>query len=456
MRTGRGVLLVLALVVSVLSGCTGAPADSRLNGQWHGTIAVPGAPLMITLEFTGDDRGIIDIPAQEIRRQELTDVVAEPGAVRFTVPELDAGFTGRLNEAADTVIGDFTRSGRTYPLSLTRQPVAAPARPQEPEPPYPYPSEDVTYRSGDITVAGTLTRPAGPGPYPAVVLAGGSGPQDRNEQIAGHKPFLVLADTLTRAGYAVLRTDDRGVGGTGGNLDQTDYPALADDLAAGLAYLRDRPDIDRDRVGLLGHSEGGYLAPLVAARPENRVAFVILLAAPAVPGTEILDRQARDVFTQQGATPEQIDTHLAFLADWTAALRAGQLTKGARLSETYNRTLPEELRVSSAAINNQNTPYMAALVSYDPASALGALRMPVLACYGSKDVQVPADQNVAPMGELLAADPDATVRVLAGLNHLMQPADTGRPAEYRSIETTLAPELLDTVTGWLDQRFGAR
>ncbi|WP_039825961.1 alpha/beta hydrolase family protein [Nocardia testacea] len=457
MRHGRGVLLVavLSMLVPVLAGCPGGAVDDRVRGQWHGAIEVPGAPVVVAVDFTGRTSGRIDIPAERIAGRALAEVVAEPGRVEFGVPDVpgDARFAGRLDESADAIVGDFRQSGHSFGLRLNRRPVGAPARPQQPAPPYPYISEEVSYPSGGITVAGTLTRPAATtGPLPAVVLIGGSGPQDRNEEIAGHRPFLLLADTLTRAGYAVLRTDDRGVGGTGGNLNQANYPDLAGDIEAGLRFLRARPEIDADRIGLLGHSEGGYLAPLVAARPENGIAFTILMAAPAVPGTEIILAQGRRTFLEAGATPDRLDAHLAFLRDWTAALRAGRLTKAARLSETYNRTLPTELRTASEALTGENTPYMAALVSYDPAPALSALRIPVLAFFGSRDVQVPPAQNEQPMRELLGAAPDATVTVLDGLNHLMQPAVSGLPGEYETIETTIDPVALDTVTGWLGAR----
>ncbi|WP_327150321.1 alpha/beta hydrolase family protein [Nocardia sp. NBC_01329] len=457
MRHGRGVLLVavLSVLVPVVFGCAGGAADDRVRGQWHGSIEVPGAPLVVAVNFTGRRSGVIDIPAEQVAGRVLDDVVAEPERVEFGVPEVpgDARFAGRLDESADAIVGDFRQSGRSFGLRLNRRPVGPPARPQLPVPPYPYLSEDVSYPSGTVTVAGTLTRPADvPGPLPTVVLIGGSGPHDRNEEIAGHQPFSLLADTLTRAGYAVLRTDDRGVGGTGGNLNQASYADLAGDIEAGLRFLRERPEIDPDRIGLLGHSEGGYLAPLVAARPENGVAFTILMAGPAVPGTDIILEQGRRTFAGAGASPEQLDRHLGFLRDWTAALRAGQLTKAARLSETYNRTLPKDLRATSEEITGQNTPYMAALVSYDPAPALSALRMPVLALFGSKDVQVPPAQNEQPMRDLLGADPEATVTVLEGLNHLMQPAGSGLPAEYESIETTIDPVALDAITGWLGDR----
>ncbi|WP_328397792.1 alpha/beta hydrolase family protein [Nocardia sp. NBC_00416] len=457
MHHGRGVLLVavLSTVVASVIGCADGAVDDTVRGQWHGAIEVPGAPVVVAVDFTGHRSGVIDIPAERVDRRALADVVAEPRRVEFGVPDVpgEARFAGRLDESAGAIVGDFRQSGHTFGLTLNREPVAPPARPQQPVPPYPYVSEDVSYPSGNITVAGTLTLPAdATGPVPTVVLVSGSGPQDRNEEIAGHQPFLLLADTLTRAGYAVLRTDDRGVGGTGGNLNQADYTDLAGDIEAGLRYLRDRPELDPDRIGLLGHSEGGYLAPLVAARPENGIAFTIMMAGPAVSGTGIILEQGRRSFTEAGATPGQLDAHRVFLTNWTAALRAGQLTKGARLSETYNRTLPPDLRGPSEALTGQNTPYMAALVSYDPAPALAALRGPVFAFYGSKDVQVPAAQNAQPMRDLLAADMDATVTVFDGLNHLMQPAGTGLTTEYESIETTIDAVVLDAVTGWLGAR----
>ncbi|QLY33660.1 alpha/beta hydrolase family protein [Nocardia huaxiensis] len=343
----------------------------------------------------------------------------------------------------------------TSPPAATQSenPKQWPPRPQEPKPPWPYTSEEVSFHNGDLTIAGTLTRPDSGGKHPAVLLVTGSGPQDRNEEILGHKPFLLLADTLTRAGYAVLRTDDRGVGGTGGTLAHSSYQELSSDIGAGLAYLRGRPEIDGDRIGLLGHSEGGYLAPLYASRADSGVAFTILLAGPAVPGSEVLLEQTQLILAAEGATPEEVSDEIGFLSGLTNMLRIGDLEGARSYAQGHNESLPVEQRAPAETIDDMASPYMAGLVNYDPAPALSALRVPVLAIYGGKDLQVPAEQSEGPMRTLLAAGPDADVHVFDGLNHLLQPADKGVPSEYAFIDTTIDPVVLDYVTAWLTQRF---
>ncbi|MGX1807812.1 alpha/beta hydrolase family protein [Nocardia sp. NPDC055321] len=332
-------------------------------------------------------------------------------------------------------------------------PGTTPARSQEPKPPWPYRSEEVTYRSDAITVAGTLTLPRDGGPHPAVLLITGSGPQNRDEELLGHKPFLVIADALTRAGYAVLRVDDRGVGGTGGDLNESGYPDLADDVVAGLTYLRTRADIDGARLGLLGHSEGGYLAPLVAARPDSGVAFTITLAGPAVPGADVVLEQTRLIMAAEGAPPERIDAEIATLTTLNDLLRSGDLDAARRYARERNDALPADQRATPQDIDAQLSPYFAALVAYDPAPALAALRTPVLALFGGRDLQVPPAQSEPPMRALLTANPDATVHTFPGLNHLMQPTETGLPSEYATTETTVDPRVLTYLTEWLATRF---
>ncbi len=330
------------------------------------------------------------------------------------------------------------------------------ARPQDPKPPYPYRSEDVTYRNGDITIAGTLTEPEGSGPFPAMLMITGSGPQDRDEDLMGHRPFQLLADTFTRAGYAVLRTDDRGVGGTGGVLDDATYADLAADAAAGVGFLRGRPEIDPAKVGLFGHSEGGYLAPLVAARPGSNIAFAVLMAGPSVVGADVLIEQNKAIMAAAGSPQNEIDDQVRYLTEWSALLRAGDAEGAKAYATQHNDSLPEGERAPQSAVDSFNTPYMASFITYDPKPALEAMRVPVLAFFGGTDQQVLAGQNEQPMRDNLAADPDATVHTFPGLNHLMQPSATGKPSEYSAIETTVDPAVLTYVTDWLTQHIPPR
>lgn len=457
----RSLLVVISIVaVLVASGCSRdeSPAPPTLLGDWHGNIEISGRALAVGVNFAEDGKATIDIPEQGLASAALTGVNSDPEQVTFAIPDIPGGpaFNGHYDRESDTIRGDFTQGGESWPLNLSRGEVTGLSRPQEPKPPYPYKSENVSYPSGDISIAGTLTLPEGSGPFPTVVLITGSGPQDRDETLLGHKPFLLLADVLTRAGYAVLRTDDRGVGGTGGKLEQADYPTLADDVQAGLAFLRTRSDIDAKRIGLLGHSEGGYLAPLMAARPDSGVAFAILIAGPTVIGSEVLLEQNRLIMAAEGATPEQITAQIDFLTGLTAIVRTGDLQAAREYAIKHNNSLPAEERAPEVAIDELTTPYMASLLNYDPAPALSALRIPVLAVFGSKDLQVPAAQNEGPARTLLSADPDATVHTFDGLNHLMQPADKGSPDEYIGIETTMDPAVLDYITAWLTQRFPPR
>ncbi|WP_431958083.1 alpha/beta hydrolase family protein [Nocardia lijiangensis] len=459
MRTGRVLAVILVVVAALVASCTEeSNPPEPTTGDWHGAIEIPGQPLDIGVTFAGDGTATIDIPLQGVQDEPLKDVKSDRGGVAFAIPNIpgDPAFKGSYDAGSDRITGDFTQFGQPFPLTLERGAVAQLARPQEPKPPFPYRSEDVSYPSGDITIAGTLTEPEGAGPFPAVLLVTGSGPQDRNEELMGHKPFLLLADTLTRAGYAVLRTDDRGVGGTGGKLDVANYTDLSDDVAAGVRFLRARPDIDPARVGLLGHSEGGYLAPMVAARPDSGVAFVILMAGPTVPGGEVLIEQTRALLAANGASPEEIDKQVRDTTEMVALLKAGDLAGAKDLAKRNNAELPEDQRLPDDQVGAEITPYFAALVAHDPAPALSALRIPVLAFFGDKDLQVLATQNEPPARTLLAGDPDATVHVFPGLNHLMQPTQTGLPSEYTAIETTIDPQVLTYVTDWLTQRFPAK
>lgn len=459
MRPGRVIVTVLFVVAAMVAGCSGSsdePSGPSVLGPWHGDLAAGGQAVSIGVSFAADGSATIDIPVQGVRAAPLKDVRTEPDRVEFTMPDVpgDPKFHGKLE--GEQLTGEWVQSGQSAPLVFTRGPVAGTSRPQDPAPPYPYRSEDVTYPSGDVTLAGTLTEPEGAGPFPAMLLITGSGPQNRDEDLMGHRPFLLLADTFTRAGYAVLRVDDRGVGGSTGNLDQSTYDDLADDAAAGVAFLRARPEIDPAKVGLFGHSEGGYLAPLVAARPDSGVAFTVLMAGPSVVGGDVLIEQNKIIMAAEGAPQPDIDAQIDYLTRWTGLLRAGDTAGAKAYAEQHNQSQPEDKRAPQEAIDSFSTPYMTSFVTYDPKPALEALRIPVLAFFGDKDLQVPASQNEGPMRANLAGAPDPTVHTFPDVNHLMQPTRTGKPSEYATIETTIDPAVLTYVTDWLTQHIPVR
>jgi uncharacterized protein len=476
----RRLLAALPVLLLLLAGCASTPPPpppappapaapvtptvESTAGEWAGRIGVPDAPVEIGIRLTAEGgglRGDIDIPAQAIKDMPLSDVLLEGRELSFRLPEVggDAWFRGTFEADGKSIPGAFTQFGQSYPLVLRPGPVAG--RPQEPRPPFPYRAEDVTYPGQGVDLAGTLTLPQGPGPFTAVVLVTGSGQQNRDEELFGHKPFLLLADLLTRAGYAVLRVDDRGVGGSGGSLYEVGYDELTGDVVAGVEFLRGRPEIDKAKIGLFGHSEGGYLVPLAAQRTQ--VAFAVLMAGPAVPGEEVLVLQNQLLLESAGAPPEVVGQQVAYVRELVAQLRAEdyetasalatwQLEQQAAGLPPEQQPSPEQIQAQVAATVN---PYYRAWGVHDPGPALQALRVPVLAFFGGADLQVPAGQNEPAMRTQLAGNPDATVRTLPGLNHLMQPASTGGLDEYASIDTTIDPRALDLVRSWLTQRFPA-
>jgi uncharacterized protein len=438
------------------------PTVESTAGEWAGRIGIPGAPLDVGIRLTAEGgglRGEMDIPSQELEAVPLADVLLEGRNLSFRLQDVpgDARFRGTFEADGASIPGAFTQFEQAFPLVL--RPGPSSGRPQEPRAPFPYRAEDVAYPGQGVDVAGTLTLPEGPGPHPAVLLATGSGAQNRDEELFGHKPFLLLADTLTRAGYAVLRADDRGIGGTGGDLAASTFDELAGDLVGGVAYLRTRSEIDPSRVGLLGHSEGGYLVPLAAQRTD--IAFAVLMAGPAAHGEEVLVEQSRRIMEAAGAPPEVVEQQVTFLRDLTRLLRVEDYA-GARAISTQQlasqaAALPPEQQPSREEIEAQvaatvTTVYRSWVV-HDPAPSLQALDVPVLSFFGGSDLQVPSAQNEPVMRRLLAGNPDATVQTLPGLNHLMQPAVTGGLEEYASIGTTIDPKVLDLVKGWLVQRF---
>ena len=322
---------------------------------------------------------------------------------------------------------------------------ARPPRPQEPTPPYPYQEEQVTFvnAKAGITFAGTLTLPASPTASPAVVLITGSGAQDRDETIAGHKPFLVLADALTRRGIAVLRVDDRGVGGSGGTMATATSEDFVDDALAAVAYLRGRKDIDAKRIGLVGHSEGGLIAPIAATRSKD-IAFIVLMAGPGITGDQILFLQGAAIMRANGASEAAISRNREVKQRLFDVIRTEKDDAAAK--EKIKSIAPGQERVA--------TPWFRYFLSYDPVPVLQKVTCPVLAINGEKDLQVPYRENLDAIGKALRAggNTDVTTLSMPNLNHLFQTSQTGAPSEYAKIAETFAPAALDAISDWILKR----
>jgi pimeloyl-ACP methyl ester carboxylesterase len=337
-------------------------------------------------------------------------------------------------------------------------------RPQEPEPPFPYKEEEVTFRNmvENFYLAGTLTLPDGEGPFPAVVLITGSGAQDRDGTIFMHKPFKVIADYLTRNGIAVLRYDDRGVGKSQGSMNEATSLTLADDADAGVEYLINRPEIDTRKIGLAGHSEGGLIAPIVASR-NNNIAFIVSLAGPGVRGYEILLKQARDILEVSGTDEKEIEESLNINKHlYQLVIDEPDTRKFAKEAlDWYGRELdrqgtgPDERKDKMGAfaegIVTINNPWMRYFIATDPRQFWSRIKCPVLALNGEKDLQVNYEENLPAIKAALKEGGNRKVKTVAlpGLNHLFQHAETGAPGEYLNIEETFSPEVLTLMTSWI-------
>ena len=402
----------------------------------------------------------------------------EGDKLTFDIPAIRLSFTGTLNEAGDLAQGSWRQGGRELPLALERSETEYrnakiwENRPQRPRPPFPYDVEEVRFDNAadEITLAGTLTIPAGDRRHPAVVLISGSGPQDRDEFFMEHRPFLVLADYLTRNGIAVLRYDDRGTAQSTGRYAGATIEAFARDASAAVEFLKSHGRIDERRIGLAGHSEGGVVAPIVANARDD-VAFVVLMAGTAVDGRTVLLSQSEAMLRASNMAEEsEIELAQAISSAMIGTVMDG--TPGADLTdeimgavEAVIATIPEAQReTAGAAIRGQargeierlQSDWMRHFLSYDPAPALRELDVPVLAIIGTKDLQVIPDVNVPAMRAALARNENAMLIELNGLNHLFQTAETGSIAEYVEIDETINAAALNAVTEWITSRFACR
>jgi pimeloyl-ACP methyl ester carboxylesterase len=446
-----------AMPLTLLPGDQPAdPVIAGLDGDWSGALPTPaGGKLRLIVHIQTGRYGTsasLDSPDQLAKGIRIEGLSRDGQAVRFTAPAVGGTWSGQISADGQVLDGTWMQ-GASMKLAFTRGAVAGVhSRPQTPKLPFPYRTEEVRVESGPgVTLAGTLSLPPGKGPFPAVVLITGSGAQDRDETLLGHKPFAVIADTLTRRGVAVLRMDDRGFSQSTGDFAKAVTTDFAIDAEAQARFLRARPDIDPRRVGLIGHSEGGLVAPMVAQQ-DRKIAFVVLMAGPAVPMTQLMDAQrlalAAGLGQSEGAV---VKTNLAFAAALEAMAGAeDEADARSRAAAALHAAAPAMPASQVEATARQiSSPWFRQLMAYDPRPALRDLRVPVLAVTGSKDRQVPAPQNLPIMREVLKNDRDATIIELPGLNHLFQTAPTGAVGEYEDIDETIAPAALAAIGDWV-------
>ena len=453
---GRPFPLNLTRGVASSNKASNTAAASDIDGEWGGTLAGNLRLLVHVISTTGGLTAAIDSLDQGMKNLPATAVSRVGNTFTAEWKQIGGKFEATLPPALKTMEGAWSQGGATIPLVLSREPMPGKTeqrRPQNPIKPYPYREEAVMFenKTAGITLAGTFTIPPGSGPFPAVFLITGSGPQDRDEAILGHRPFLVLADYLARKGIAVLRADDRGVGKSGGVFATATTVDFAGDAEAAVAYLQTRPEADRANLGLIGHSEGGMIAPMVAAR-NSAVAFIVLMAGPGVNGEQILISQTKAIAEAAGASPAEAEKRAQLQASLLQIVKQTQ-NNPAELQHKLRIALagtPQEANVE-ALTKRMDSAWFRYFLPYDPATTLTKVKCPVLAINGSKDAQVPPKQNLPAIRKALMAggNNDFEVQELPGLNHLFQTARTGGTAEYAQIEETIAPAALEKMTSWI-------
>jgi uncharacterized protein len=461
---------ILAFLLILPVTMTGQnPGDKNfLSGSWLGKISAGAVDLRVifNISIVSKDSLVatLDSPDQGAKNIKLGAVTYAGEKLKISAPLLLAEYNGTVKN--DTVIeGTWKQSGNTMPLNLKKlRKTFSINRPQEPKPPFPYVAEEITFNNDkfNIKLAGTLTIPSGKGPFPAVVLITGSGAQNRNEEIMGHKPFLVIADYLSRNGIAVLRYDDRGVGKSQGNYVTSTSADLATDAEAAFIFLKNRTDINSKAIGLLGHSEGGLIAPIVAASNPG-IAFIVSLAGPGVTGQQIIIRQSEDIKRISGLKESSIREATAISKKQFSILRKEKDNNKAELKiiSLYRKELEKQKMAKEdidKAINQLKISFGASTYTWfryflmtDPATFWKKVKCPVLALNGEKDLQVSAAENLPAIEKALRSSGNESVTVirLPELNHLFQHCKTGLPSEYSAIEETFSPEVLKIISDWI-------
>lgn len=423
------------LLFVVLLACSSLSTQAQ-EGVWKGELDVQGNKLPLVFHFS-ESGCTMDSPSQGAKGIPAQKETLADGSVRVTIAAIGAIFDGK--KKGTVIEGSFSQMGLVMPLTLTAGAQQV-NRPQTPVPPFPYTEEEVSFTNDGFTFAGTLVLPEHYDKHtPVVVMVTGSGLQNRDEEIFDHKPFAVIADALARHGIASFRYDDRGYGVEGYRMDAFTTNDFKSDAQVALRLMRER----FGKVGVLGHSEGGTIALMMAE--EGLPDFVVTLAAMAVPGKETLMRQNRDLMGSMGLPPNVLEDCCKVVQHALEALAEGENVK-----DLSFEGIPSELKPAfESSIRQCDTPYFRYLLNLDVSKSLGKVKCPVLALNGTKDIQVDCVSNIQ-MLESGLTNSQHQIKTFEGLNHLFQHCTTGSVLEYQQIEETIAPEVLQTIIGWLE------
>ena len=431
-----------------------------ITGQWHGVLEVQGTKLRVVFNVTASDATYtttMDSPDQGVSGIPVTKTTLENATVKFEINNAQIEYKGQLKDSE--IIGTFKQGGQEFPMNLSRNAIEKDVqrRPQEPKEPFKYNSEDIVFKNetDNITLAGTFTYPKQGSNFPAVILISGSGPQDRNSEIMNHKPFLVIADYLTNNGIAVLRVDDRGTAASEGNHDETGLDGLVRDTNSALTYLKTRKEVDPSHLGLLGHSLGGLIAPIVASASKD-VSFIVLLAAPGIRGDQLMLLQKETIERKMGVSEAELAlSQKNIKGAYAIVLQSDdrKTTLAANLenyfTKVFGTVLPEnEIKALSHQLS---IPWLSDFIKFDPKTSLSKTKCAVLALNGTNDLQVPAEENLTAIEKILKDNGNKDIETVKmdGLNHLFQESETGLPNEYATIEETFSPKALKIISDWI-------
>ena len=457
--------LILIIYILLLTLTT---YGQDITGQWHGVLKVQGIQLRVVFNINSIDNNFVstmDSPDQNAKGIPVTTTSFESPTLKLTISNLGVEYKGILGDN-NIIVGTFKQAGQSFPMDLSKEKIKKKEliRPQEPQKPYQYYTEEVSFTNSidSITLSGTLTLPSTTGKFPVVIMISGSGPQNRDEELLGHKPFLVIADHLTKKGIGVLRFDDRGIAKSTGDFKSATSTDFANDVLSAVTYLKTRNDIDYKNIGLVGHSEGGLIAPMVASESKD-IDFIVLLAGPGISGYDILLLQNELISKANGTDESKLQTELALLKGGLDIIIKGNNLNEIKsvlrdyLQKELNKNaelLPEGIKMKQfieGTVNQLATSWFQFFLKYDPASSLVKVKCPVLALNGEKDLQVPSKVNLDAIEKYLkeGENNNFVVKELPNLNHLFQECSTGSPNEYGKIEQTFAPKALLEISNWI-------